>query len=88
MTDSLDVGPGDVTVEGVAELLPWRPLEQTAAASATPRWSLPLRDLAAAVGVSWMAINRWENGSMPRSAAHLRAYARLLDELERLRGSV
>jgi len=46
-----------------------------------------VRQLAAAIppaGVSPMAIVRWEAGSVPRNPAHMRAYARLLDELQRL----
>jgi hypothetical protein len=46
-----------------------------------------LRQLAAAIspsGVSPMAVVRWEAGSTPRNPAHVRAYARLLDELKRL----
>lgn len=43
-----------------------------------------LRQLAAAIGVSAMAIVRWEQGATPRDPAHLRAYGRLLDELARL----
>ena len=43
-----------------------------------------LRDVAGAVGVSQMAIVRWETGSKPRNPDHLRAYSRLLGELERI----
>jgi len=43
-----------------------------------------LRDLASAVGVSQMAIVRWEAGSQPRNPDHAREYGRLLDELKRL----
>jgi hypothetical protein len=46
-----------------------------------------LRQLAAAIppsGVSPMAVVRWEAGATPRDPAHVRAYARLLDELNRL----
>jgi len=42
-----------------------------------------LRQLAAAVGVSAMAVVRWENGAKPRNPDHLRAYADLLAELRR-----
>jgi DNA-binding transcriptional regulator YiaG len=44
-----------------------------------------LRQLAAAVGpsgVSWMAVNRWEQGSQPRNPAHAAAYADLLEQLQ------
>jgi DNA-binding transcriptional regulator YiaG len=40
-----------------------------------------LRQLAAAIGVSAMAIMRWEQGATPRDPAHLHAYGRLLQEL-------
>jgi DNA-binding transcriptional regulator YiaG len=39
-------------------------------------------DMARALGVSQMSIWRWERGTRPRE--HEAAYARLLDELERL----
>jgi DNA-binding transcriptional regulator YiaG len=40
------------------------------------------RELAAALGVSWTAIQRWEQGARPR--AHAAAYARALEELKRV----
>ena len=43
-----------------------------------------LRDIANVVGVSQMAVVRWEQGAQPRNPAHLLAYSRLLDELGRL----
>ena len=43
-----------------------------------------LRDIAAVVGVSQMAVVRWEQGAQPRKPEHLLAYGRLLDELRRL----
>jgi DNA-binding transcriptional regulator YiaG len=43
-----------------------------------------LRQLAAAIGVSAMAIVRWEQGATPRDPAHVRAYAYLLEELRRV----
>lgn len=43
-----------------------------------------LRQAGAAVGVSFMAIVRWEAGAQPREPQHLLAYGRLLDELRLL----
>jgi DNA-binding transcriptional regulator YiaG len=43
-----------------------------------------LRQLAAAIGVSAMAIVRWEQGATPRDPAHVRAYGYLLEELRRV----
>ena len=43
-----------------------------------------LRELAAAIGVSHVAITRWEAGAEPADPRHLMAYARILDELRRL----
>jgi hypothetical protein len=43
-----------------------------------------LRELAAAIGVSHVAITRWEAGAQPADPTHLAAYVRLLDELRRL----
>jgi hypothetical protein len=40
--------------------------------------------MARALGVSWTAIWRWENGSRPRQRAHEIAYADLLAELKRV----
>jgi DNA-binding transcriptional regulator YiaG len=45
-----------------------------------------LRDIATAIGVSDMAVVRWEQGSKPRNPEHIRAYADLLAELKRLGG--
>ena len=42
-----------------------------------------LRQLAAALDVSPMAVVRWEAGATPRDPTHLRAYGELLDELRR-----
>jgi transcriptional regulator with XRE-family HTH domain len=47
-----------------------------------------LRQLAAAVGVSAMAIVRWEQGATPRNPHHLHAYGRLLDEFRRFEGVI
>ena len=41
-------------------------------------------EMARALGVSWTAIWRWENGSRPRQRAHEIAYADLLAELKRV----
>jgi DNA-binding transcriptional regulator YiaG len=46
--------------------------------------NVSLRELAAAVGVSQMAIVRWEEGARPADPAHVAAYGRLLDKLRRL----
>jgi DNA-binding transcriptional regulator YiaG len=46
--------------------------------------NVSLRELAAALGVSHMAIVRWEEGAQPADPAHVAAYRRLLDELRRL----
>lgn len=43
-----------------------------------------LRELAAAIGVSHVAITRWEAGSTPASPEHTATYGRILDELRRL----
>jgi DNA-binding transcriptional regulator YiaG len=43
-----------------------------------------LREIAVAVGVSDMAVVRWEQGSQPRNPHHVAAYGHLLDELRRL----
>jgi DNA-binding transcriptional regulator YiaG len=43
-----------------------------------------LREFGAALGVSWMAISRWEAGALPRNPSHIRAYGRLLDEMKQL----
>jgi DNA-binding transcriptional regulator YiaG len=43
-----------------------------------------IRQLAAALGVSPMAPVRWEQGAMPRDPEHVREYADLLHELQRL----
>ena len=43
-----------------------------------------LRQLAAAIGVSAMAVVRWETGAQPRDPAHVRAYSYLLEELRRV----
>jgi DNA-binding transcriptional regulator YiaG len=40
-----------------------------------------LRQLGDAVGVSPMAVFRWEGGATPRDAQHAREYALLLEEL-------
>jgi transcriptional regulator with XRE-family HTH domain len=45
---------------------------------------LSQRELGCALGVSWMAINRWEAGSRPREHKHEVAYADLLIELNRI----
>jgi predicted transcriptional regulator len=42
-----------------------------------------LRELAAAIGVSHVAITRWEAGAYPADPEHLARYQRLLDELAR-----
>jgi DNA-binding transcriptional regulator YiaG len=42
-----------------------------------------LRELGMAIGVSHVAITRWEAGAQPASAAHAKAYGRLLEELKR-----
>jgi DNA-binding transcriptional regulator YiaG len=39
-------------------------------------------EIAKALGVSWTAVYRWEQGSRPRD--HEAAYAQLLDELKRI----
>jgi predicted transcriptional regulator len=41
-----------------------------------------LRELAAAVGCSHVAITRWEAGAMPADPVQLARYQRLLDELK------
>jgi transcriptional regulator with XRE-family HTH domain len=41
-------------------------------------------ELAKALGVSWTAIWRWEQGSRPREHEHEVAYADLLNELKRV----
>jgi DNA-binding transcriptional regulator YiaG len=41
-----------------------------------------LREIGDAIGVSFMAVRRWEQGSRPRNPRHLAAYSRLLDELK------
>ena len=41
-----------------------------------------LRDVAAALGVSHTAVVKWEAGATPRKQRN--AYARLLDELQRI----
>jgi transcriptional regulator with XRE-family HTH domain len=43
-----------------------------------------LSELAAAIGVSHVAITRWEAGAQPADPTHLAAYVRLFDELQRL----
>jgi DNA-binding XRE family transcriptional regulator len=48
------------------------------------RAGVSLRQAGAAVGVSWMAIVRWEEGSQPRNPEHAVAYGRLLEELRHL----
>ena len=40
------------------------------------------RELARALGVSWTAIQRWEQGSRPRH--HVADYAHALEELKRV----
>lgn len=45
---------------------------------------LSLREVAAAIGVSRMAVVRWESGAKPRNPEHVAAYGRLLEELRRL----
>jgi transcriptional regulator with XRE-family HTH domain len=42
------------------------------------------REMAEALGVSWTAIYRWEQGSRPRRHEHEVAYADLLNELKRV----
>ena len=42
-----------------------------------------LREVGDAVGVSFMAVMRWEQGAQPRNPEHLIAYSRLLEELRR-----
>jgi DNA-binding XRE family transcriptional regulator len=42
------------------------------------------RELGEALGVSWMAINRWEAGSKPREHKHELAYADMLAALSRV----
>jgi len=46
--------------------------------------SVSQHELAKALGVSWTAIWRWEQGSRPREHRHEIAYADLLNELARL----
>ena len=41
-----------------------------------------LREVGNAIGVSFMAVMRWEQGSQPRNPDHLAAYSRLLHELK------
>lgn len=41
------------------------------------------RELAAALGVSVMALNRWERGLVRLRGEHAAAYARILAQLER-----
>jgi len=41
-------------------------------------------EMATALGVSWTAIWRWEQGSRPREHRHEVAYADLLNELKRV----
>jgi hypothetical protein len=41
-----------------------------------------LREVGAAVGASFMAVKRWEEGARPRNPEHLAAYSRLLEELK------
>jgi predicted transcriptional regulator len=48
------------------------------------RAGVSLRELGGAIGVSHVAIARWEAGSQPANPAHAAAYGRLLDELRRL----
>jgi transcriptional regulator with XRE-family HTH domain len=48
------------------------------------RAGVSLRELGAAIGVSHVAIARWEAGGQPASPAHVTAYGRILDELRRL----
>ena len=43
-------------------------------------------ELAKALGVSWTAIYRWEQGSRPRQREHEIRYAELLAQLRRLVG--
>jgi len=43
-----------------------------------------LRELAAAIGVSHVAIARWESGAQPAAPTHVIAYGRLLGELRQL----
>jgi DNA-binding transcriptional regulator YiaG len=47
---------------------------------------ISLRELAAALGVSHMAVVRWEAGARPADPAHVASYGRLLNELRRLEG--
>jgi transcriptional regulator with XRE-family HTH domain len=42
-----------------------------------------LRELAAVIGVSHVAITRWEAGAQPADPVHVTAYGRLLAELKR-----
>jgi Ser/Thr protein kinase RdoA (MazF antagonist) len=48
------------------------------------RAGVSLRELAAAIGVSHVAITRWEDGAQPRNPEHVAAYGRILAELRRL----
>src|SRR5262245_33312656 len=40
-----------------------------------------LREVGDAVGVSFTAVKRWEQGATPRSDEHLALYSQLLDQL-------
>jgi predicted transcriptional regulator len=48
------------------------------------RAGVSLRELGAAIGVSHVAITRWEAGAEPADPRHLASYRRLLEELGRL----
>jgi DNA-binding transcriptional regulator YiaG len=48
------------------------------------RAGVSLRELATAIGVSHVAITRWEAGAQPANPAHAAAYGRLLEELKRV----
>jgi transcriptional regulator with XRE-family HTH domain len=48
------------------------------------RAGVSLRELGVAIGVSHVAIARWEAGGQPAGPEHVAAYGRILDELRRL----
>jgi transcriptional regulator with XRE-family HTH domain len=48
------------------------------------RAGVSLRELARAIGVSHVAIARWEAGAEPANPEHVAAYGRILAELRRL----
>jgi DNA-binding transcriptional regulator YiaG len=48
------------------------------------RAGVSLRELGGAVGVSHVAIARWEAGAEPANPEHVAAYGRILAELRRL----